>query len=1014
VTAGTRKRLAACLAALIAVSAPTLRAASSDDVQKMQDEIAALKAKLAQYESASAPATTTTTTTTTTATPAAKPAAGSNLSTDTGVQTLTPFEVTSDKDNGYLKTNSATATRIGMEIQKIPLSISVVSSDFIRDTGMRSLTDILGYTGGTSGDSHFNLTVPANNPTPQGNFTLRGFPVNVILRDGVFLYSTKTNVDNTDRVEIIKGPAAIFFGQGFPGGVINFITKTASLGKLPTEISYTFGSNNTNRGLIDENHVLSNTAAIRIVAGWENSLGQREFEYEKRFDFTPSVVFDPFANGKLKINANLVYLNERFNQNGADWVYPSGWFQAYAAPSQALINAAGTAVSGAANPTLAYQNRIFANLGAYDTDRRVVAGDPLLPLYTSVARGAYYTNTAGNRVHDTHFNWTNRGDFFANEQTTSTFGLTLTPTDWFTVHYNLTEDQTNFSDQNGTIAANADGYTFNADSGWTATEYLAKIRTHQIDAVLSLDKFGVKSKFLFGFSLQNFRQQYATPENNTPDYKLVPGYNANFTLANPAATPTTYYNPATSLTAGDATRNVGAQQVIKDRFGNVLTATQAYTMWDPSVQVQPPNSKLFDGWANPLDGYPTQYNAWYTNYQATALSDRLTVLGGFRHETYRQAGQALTGNFPWFSPPVYAGTNTTLYPENVYSYSASYALSNFVTQSGNSYMGGASYEITKGISAYASVSQTYRYNNLVPFGGFNNGTTLVDGSGAAVFASLVNGAIAANPAGFTFHYYNGGTTRVTSVAQAAAAEVHDGADIIAPNETGKNMEIGSKVSLGDGKFVGTFSIFQGDRINDLVYDLQHQAVDSLNYGNTAGIPAGQRTFRWRSVAHIRIKGFEAESIYSPTRNFQILMNGSWYPSARTLEDPSVAISNIIHGIYFNNRPENVPIWRANVFGKYTVSEGFLHGLSVGAGFRYESQTIESRSADWNPNEGGLEGGNFMVWKGMVSYPYEVSGYKLVTQFNIDNIFSKKYIDGGIGNDILSPTANWTLTTTLKF
>jgi outer membrane receptor protein involved in Fe transport len=996
---------------LAVLATPVLRAdEASDDVKKLQDEVAALKAKLAQYEGPTATTTTTTTTTTT----AAKPAAGAALATDEGVQTLTPFEVSTEKDNGYLATNSATATKIGMEIQKVPMSISVVSSQFMQDTGMRSLTDILGYTAGTSGDPHFDVTRPSNNPTPQGTFTIRGFPVNIILRDGVFLYSTKFNVDNTDRVEIIKGPAAIFFGQGYPGGVINFITKTASLGKLPTTISYTFGSDNTNRGVIDENHVLSKTAAIRIVAGWENSQGQRSFEYQKRFDFTPSVVFDPFANGKVKVTANTIYLQERFNANNSDWLFPSGWFQAYAAPSQALINAAGAAVSGAANPTLAYQQRIFANLGAYDADRRVVANDPLLPLYTGVSRGAYYTDANGNRVHDKHFNYLNRGSFYQNDQVTSTFGLELTPTDWFSVHYTLTQDQTNFSDQEGNNYPNADGTTFSAISGWSATQYNRKTRTHQLDAVASVNEFGVKSKFLFGFSLQNFRQQYATPLNNTPDYKLVPGYNANFALANPAATPTTYYNPATSLTAGDATRNTGAQQVLKDRFGNVLTATQVYTNWDPGTQVQPPNSKLFDGWANPLDGYPTQYNAWYVNYQGTALSDRLTVLGGFRQETYRQAGQALTGNFPWFSPPVYAGTNTTLYPENVYGYSASYALSNFLTQTGNSYMGGASFEVVKGVNVYASVSQTFRYNNLTPYGGFNNTGTFVDSTGAASFASLTAGAFAANPAGFTFKYYNGGTTLVTTVAQAAAAEIHDGANTLAPNEVGKNMEVGAKLSLWDNALVGTFSIFRGERQNYLVEDLQHQAVDSLNYGNTVGIPAGQRTFRWRSTARIRIQGVEAETIWTPFRNFQLLSNLSWYPTARTLADPSVKPSNIVYNIYFGNRVENVPLWRANMFGKYTLAEGFLHGLSFTGGFRYASSTIESRSADWNPNEGGLTGSNFIVWSGGLTYPYEVAGYKLTTQFNIENIFSRKYIDGGVGTPILAPTANWTLTTTLKF
>ena len=88
------KYLVACLAALIAASAPTLRAAASDDLQKLQDENAALRKRLAQLEgnaeatNAAAPATTAGQAT-------AAPTAGS-LGTDEGVQTLSPFQVKED------------------------------------------------------------------------------------------------------------------------------------------------------------------------------------------------------------------------------------------------------------------------------------------------------------------------------------------------------------------------------------------------------------------------------------------------------------------------------------------------------------------------------------------------------------------------------------------------------------------------------------------------------------------------------------------------------------------------------------------------------------------------------------------------------------------------------------------------------------------------------------------------------------------------------------------------------
>lgn len=999
---GTGPRLVTCLVLLAALAVPALRAETTDDVQKLQEENAALRKRLAQYENpdsgtpnpaaptaAGAPATTATASP---PTPSAGP-----LATDQGVESLSPFQVKSERDNGYLTTNAATATRIGMEIQKIPMSVSVVSSDFMRDTGMRSLTDILGYTAGTSGDPKFDTNRPSNNATPQGTFTIRGFPVNIILRDGLLLYSTKFNVDNTERVEIIKGPAAVFFGEGYPGGVINFVTKTASLGKLPSELSYTFGSNDTNRGLLDENHVLSDKAALRVVAGWENSLGDRSYEFTKRFDLTPSIVVDPFANGKLKIAANTIYLKERYNENLADWVYPDGWFQAYQNPSAALMTAAGLDPNNPASIT-AYRNRIEGSLGNYQADLRKAAGNPYLPIYTSIQPGAYYLDANGNRIHDSDFNYMNRGSFDDNEQTTATFSIDATPTDWLSIRYALTQDNTTFNDQEGNNAPNADGYTFNAASGYNAAGYYRKTRTHQLDTVFTFDTFGVHNKFLVGYLLQNLRQQYLTPANGTvPVYNLVPGYNY----------PTV--NPATGFTTTGATNNSPVASYLTDRYGNIMTAQQVYSNWDPGTQVQPPESKLFPGWANPIDGYPAQYNAWYVNYTGSAFNDRLTVLGGFRQETYRQAGQALTANYPWYSPPVYAYTDQATYPPGVYNYSPSYASTNFLTQTGNSYMGGASFEVTKGVNVYTSISQTFRFNNNTPLGGFLYHLDASDVN----FQGMVNSALMANGGSFVYKYYNGGSTVITSVADALAALQHEGAGATAPNEVGKNIEIGTKISLWNDRLVGTFSIFRADRNNQLVDDIQHQAVDPFNYGNTAGVAAGTRNFRWRSVAHNRIEGTEAEVIWTPNNNFQILANASWYWEAKTISDPSVAPNNINYNIYFGNRIENVPEYRADVFGRYTLSDGIFRGLTIGFGARYSSETIISRSVDWNPDMGGLTAGNFVVFNGTLSYPWQIGGYRVTSQFVVDNIFNKQYIDGGT-SPILAPGTNWTLSTTLRF
>lgn len=993
----TKRALAVGLAALVTLTA-SAQTSDSDAIRQLQEENAALRRQLAALEAQQAPAPTPAP-----ATPAAAPATApvapaASLAATTpppgrnadGTVVLSPFEVKSDKDYGYLKTNSTTATRIGMEIQKVPMAVSVLSSDFIQDTNMRDLTGLLTYTASASGDPRFNMTRPSNEATPQGGFTLRGFPVNVILRNGILLYSTKFNVDNVDRVEIVKGPAAVFFGQGYPGGVINYVTKRPEFTKIPTKLRYTFGENNVNRGTLDTNQVFSDKAAMRVVAGWENSNGEKEYEFTKRFDLTPSVTIVPFSSGKVKITAEAIYLKERFNQNNFAWLFPSGWFQSYANPDAKLMTAAGMDPTDPASITK-YRARIFNNLGAWIADMRKANNDPLMPLYTNVATGAYYTDPSGHRVHDRHFNFANRGAYIDNEQTTTDFTVEASPFSWLDLRYVYTRDNTTFNDFEGINYPNADGYTFNAAYGGNGSGYYRKTKNHQLDVVLKFDTGSIKHKLLGGYVLQNYLQQYWSPATNTtPIYAFVPGFNYPTVNVGPGSLPNNGLNTGW---------NVPVNQYIKDRFGNIMTAQQVYSQWDPSTQVAPPVDKIFPLNRNLLDGYPVQYNDWYVNYQASLLHDRLNVLAGFRQETRRDGGQALTANFPWFSPPTYAWGDPNAFPPSVYNYSPSYAATNYMKQTGNSWMGGASYEIIKDVNIYASVSQTFRFNNRTPLGGYDQVT----------FPVLAQRMLDASGGSFTYKFPDGSTRVIHNVAEAQKAVTDAGADQIAKNEEGINYEIGAKTSLWDNKLVSTVSVFRSERSNQLTEDPQHQTDDVFNYNPIIG---GGRNFRWRSnAAKNRIEGAEFEVIWTPVRNFQSVTNGSWLWTAKTIADPSIPKTAANYAIYFNNRIENVPEYKFTSFNKYTLDSGFARGLSVGLGMRYESKTVVSRSVDWNPDRGGFTAGNYVVFDGTLSYPWEIDGYKIETQFGVYNLADQKYFDGGY---VPAPRRNWLITNTLSF
>ncbi len=940
--------------------------------------------------------------------------ATATASDDEEVTTLTPFEVASDKDYGYLKTNAASATKIGMEIQKIPLNISVISREFLDDTNARSLMDLFRYTAAASGDTRFAMRVPANEATPQGSFTMRGFSVNTLMRNGIYRY-TAYNLDNIDRVEIIKGPASVFYGQGYPGGVINYITKQASFSKIPTTLTYQLDDNSGQKFKLDQNTVLSKKAALRVVAAWSDLQGERRFEYRKNFNVTPSITFIPFESGKLKINAEFEYLKERFNANDYDWIYSdfAGWKNA-AATGQYGSSTAFNSTTVAANagnllganvvqatttPSLAY--------ATYINNKRNSTGDLSLPAYTSVQRGAYYTDASGAFIKDEGFNYTSRGSYMDNEVETFSVSADFSPFEWMDGRYAYQNDHAvnNSYGQGGSVQTPwADGVHWNVGLG-NLSGYWRTTEVHQLDLVFKYDLFGIKNKTLAGFQRSTWLQQYlGGAAQSDVNWAFLPG--ATNTTSNP--------DYAGTNTGKYAFGGVPVNQVIRQRDGSIKPVRQIYSNFDPGAEIYPDISVYFQDNRNALDGYKPTLESWYLNQQVSMLDDRLTILAGYREEKRWERIQAQANNFPWYIYPADMFLDPVKYPENQWGNSIAYQKTIGLDQKGKSWMAGASFAVTKELSIYASNSKLFKFNGG-NVGGFFPGDELL------VYQSALNNG------GGSYNYL--GTT-ITSVAQAVAVQTARGAYGDIKNEQGMNWEFGAKYSSADNKIVGTLSFFRGERENQKLDDGAHQSnlEEPYNYSTTLFAPSttgyATRNFRWRTTDLLnRIEGSEAEVIWTPIRNFQAVINGSWLWTAKTVYDKtraapgsaaytaSSAAAKIASDIYYNARIENVPEYRFNFFGKYTFTDGPARGASVGFGARYSSETVVSRSVDWNPLAGGYQAGDYLVFDLTASYPWEVLGYKVQTSLGIYNVTDLEYSEGSFA---MSPARNFLLTNTLKF
>ncbi|MFT7774213.1 TonB-dependent siderophore receptor [Roseateles sp.] len=168
---------------------------------------------------------------------------------------------------GYVASRTATATKTDTALLEVPQSISVIGREEMDAHGAQDIMAAIRYTPGVS--------VNAYGPDNRGweDIMLRGFSsYYASYRDGLaqtpfgIVYAL-TEPYGLERVEVLRGPASMTFGQGDAGGIINRVSKQAT-GDSLREVEVQFGSHQRKQLAVD----LANTTtadepwAFRVVA----------------------------------------------------------------------------------------------------------------------------------------------------------------------------------------------------------------------------------------------------------------------------------------------------------------------------------------------------------------------------------------------------------------------------------------------------------------------------------------------------------------------------------------------------------------------------------------------------------------------------------------------------------------------------------------------------------------------------------------------------------------------------
>ncbi len=187
---------------------------------------------------------------------------------------MTPFIVEDTKgENTYRATSTLAGTRIRTDLNDVAAAISVITSQFLQDTGVKNNQDLLVYTpstevsgiggnySGFGGQKTYNESSKLINPSNTNR--VRGLDVADNTRD-YFLTDIPWDSFNVGRIDLQRGPNSILFGVGSPAGIINASINDATY-RNAAKIEVVTDQYGSIRGSLDANRVLlSNELALRV------------------------------------------------------------------------------------------------------------------------------------------------------------------------------------------------------------------------------------------------------------------------------------------------------------------------------------------------------------------------------------------------------------------------------------------------------------------------------------------------------------------------------------------------------------------------------------------------------------------------------------------------------------------------------------------------------------------------------------------------------------------------------
>ncbi|MEM8547397.1 MAG: TonB-dependent receptor, partial [Pseudomonadota bacterium] len=200
--------------------------------------------------------------------------------------------------------------QLGLDLLKTPASVSVISQDLLQDLQVNNIDEALRNVAG--------VTRQKTNNGGGESLSIRGFGASVF-KDGAPVATglniaslPSTEPANLERIEVLKGPSALLYGEGGPGGLINYVTKRPETERTTT-LEVLGGSYDFYKIELDTTGAFGADSpfAYRFVGTFEDSESFRDEVTRERILINPSV---SWIGDNFSVVAGIEYIDDDYTQ----------------------------------------------------------------------------------------------------------------------------------------------------------------------------------------------------------------------------------------------------------------------------------------------------------------------------------------------------------------------------------------------------------------------------------------------------------------------------------------------------------------------------------------------------------------------------------------------------------------------------------------------------------------------------------------------------------------------------